>query len=262
MSSRQAEVVRRILNGFVRVGLRGAVIRAMAWVYYLYFKLKVNLKVFGLRNLPRPPFILVGNHSSGADAHIALAIMTGRMNTRLYFVVHERAFRKETVEKVVLEFLEARPRHGSGQQVVQTMARWLREGKVVIIPPEGMYNREGKIMKGYTGVVRLYYEANRGRRPHAVPIVPACTIGADKAFSPWADEDGRYHKRRVGVVVRVGEPIFLPEKQDGELTHEYLRGQVDAIMDRVAKMALQREGAVDSWKLAGLRPGERREYRA
>ncbi len=254
-------LIRKILNLFVRLKLRGVIIRLLAFSYYIYFKIKVNLKVRGIGNLPKPPFIIVGNHSSGADAHIALAIMTGRLNTRLYFVAHEKSFRKETPEKALLEFLEAKPRQGTGRQVVETMARWIADGKVVIIPPEGMYNRDGKIMKGYTGVIRLYYRVNGSGDRHHVPIVPACTIGADQAFSPWADEHGKYRKRRIGVIVRIGQPIFLPPKGSQELTHEYLRKQVDHVMDRVAELALQKEGAVESWKLAELQSGSKRTYR-
>ncbi|GAB4320012.1 MAG: hypothetical protein Kow0069_23780 [Promethearchaeota archaeon] len=258
---RRVAVVRRFLSGLVKLGLRGAAIRALSAAYYLYFRGKVNLKVVGLNNLPKPPFVVVGNHSSAADAYLALAILAGRLGLRPYFVVHERAFRRDTLERAFLEFLEARPRSGSGQQVVEVMANWLRDGKVVVLPPEGMFNR-GRIMKGYTGIVRLYHAVNPPGSPPRVPVVPACTIGADKAFSPWPDADGRYRFHKVGVVVRVGKPIYWAPRQPGELTREYLREKVDWLMDHVARLALQKGGAVESWKLAGLEPGRPRRYGA
>jgi 1-acyl-sn-glycerol-3-phosphate acyltransferase len=199
----------------------------------------------------------VANHSSGADAYIMLGCMTGRFYRRSYAVVHEKEFRKDNLARVFLEAFDMIPRFGTGQQVIKKMAEHLLQNKTITIVPEGMTS--DKIMKGYTGVMRLYYMINKLPSIHnTIPILPVVTIGANKAYPIKADPDGKYRTHKVGIIIRLGKPIYyqLPEHP----TPEWFRQKTDELMDHIAHMALQKEGVIDSWKQNQLTRQKPREY--
>lgn len=229
--------------------------------YYIYFKIKNNLQLAGTSNvLPKnkEPMIIAINHSSGADAYIGFATIGGRFLREGTFVAHEKSFRKDNFEKWMLLALGAIPRIGSGDRIINRMVYWLLQGKNVYIVPEGMTSN--KIMRGYTGIMRVYYKANKimanyGRR---VPILPVATIGANYAYPIAPDPDGKYRPKKGGIILRAGKPIHLelPEKA----TQGWYREKTDEVMGIIAKLGLQKEGVVDSWKLQSVSKGPR-EYK-
>jgi 1-acyl-sn-glycerol-3-phosphate acyltransferase len=227
--------------------------------YYIYFKIKNNLQLSGTHNvLPRhkEPMIIAINHSSGADAYIGFATIGGRFLREGTFVAHEKSFRKDNFEKWMLLALGAIPRIGSGERIINRMVYWLLRGKNVYIVPEGMTSN--KIMRGYTGIMRVYYRANKILAKHGrhVPILPVATIGANFAYPIAPDPDGKYRPKKGGIILRAGPLIHfkLPEKP----SQAWFREKTDEVMNLIAKLGLQTEGIIDSWKLNSLGQGPRK----
>jgi 1-acyl-sn-glycerol-3-phosphate acyltransferase len=232
----------------LRIALHGMMVG-----YFLYFRIKNNLKTVGDRYLPsrnREPVIIAINHSSGADAYIGLATIGGKALRWGSFVAHEKSFRKDTFEKWLLLAFGAIPRIGSGQRVINRMVYWLCRNRNIYIVPEGMTS--DKVMRGYTGIMRVYYLANKIMAKHGrrVGIMPVATIGANKCYPITVGPDGKYHPQKGGIILRVGPPIHfdLPESP----TKDWFREKTDLVMNRIAWLARQREGIIDSWKLNSM----------
>ncbi len=205
----------------------------------------------------RPRCILAGNHSSGFDAQLLIAIYTGKYFRRFYAVAHERSYRKDNFEKLMLETLDMIPRVGSGKDLVRKMAEYIYSNRTIAIPPEGMTSN--KVMKGYTGVMRLYWLVNRFYEIPKIPIIPIVSIGANEAYPISLGDDGKYHPKKVGIIGRFGRPIYydLPKKP----TKQWFREKTNDLMDKIAQLALQKEGAIDSWKLKSLERNKIRQYK-
>lgn len=224
---------KKITKLFIDLGLRNLFIRGISLIFLIYFKGKNNIKVYGRKYLPKSgPYILVGNHSSVADALLLIAVFCGLEGRTFKYIAHEKDFQKDNAQRYFHMLFGGKPRKGRGVDLVKYMAQELLKGNVVAIPPEGMYNRENKIMKGY--------------------------IGAGLAYPTSPGSDGKYHSHKIRIIGRYGKPFYLPRLDN--ITHEALHQQTDLIMEKISKLALQKEGPVESWILAEKERGVKRNY--
>ena len=252
--------VKKLLNDLRCCHLLNLIIYLGCGILYLFFRIRNNLTLLNTKYLPprnRPRFILAGNHASGADAYLVLLLMTGRFWRRVYAVAHERSFREDTFERLLLTTFDMIPRIGKGSELIQKMGQYLMANRTIMIPPEGMTSN--KVMRGYTGIMRLYWLVNQQPHlPYPIPILPLVSIGANEAYPITYGSDGKYHPKHVGVIGRFGKPIYydLPEHP----TKDWFREKTDELMDHIAKLALQQEGAIESWKQNQLDHEKPRQY--
>jgi len=259
-------VLKRLTRIFIKLGMRDYLIRLFSLILYLFFKIQNNLKIIGKENLPKKvAYLVVGNHSSIADAGLILAVLNGLFGRRFYYISHARDFKKDNFQRYFHLLLEGKPRIGSGESLVKYMVNKLLEGKVVVIAPEGMYNKDGKIMKGYTGAARVFYYANQKSKV-PIPIVPVASIGAHNAYPTTPDKNGKFHIYRKGIIGRIGKPFFLTRinpKKISELNEDELykifKEDTDYIMKKIANLALQKEGVVNSW-IKGKNNSKQKRY--
>jgi 1-acyl-sn-glycerol-3-phosphate acyltransferase len=218
---------------------------------YIIFRIRNNIKIIGAKNVPkRGPMILIMNHSSGLDAFLALGVIFGRLGHKFVSVANERSFKNDTFERAFLLALDMIPRIGTGNQIMKKLAQVICNQKNVGMVPEGMLN-DGKIMKAYTGTTRLYYFVNSHPKIHC-PIVPVATIGAFEAYPPYREPDGSYKPKKGGIIMRIGKPFHLPPIPKDVDKKKFFREQTDAMMNILCKLALQKEGVVDSWKIDSI----------
>ena len=228
---------------------------------YIKFKIKNNIKVINTKYLPsknHPRFILAGNHASAFDAYLIFASITGRYMRRVYGVVHERDWTKDNIPRLMLQAFGMIKREGKGEQIVNTMATYLLNNKTIIIPPEGMTSE--KVMKGYTGIIRLYVKVNTQKKlSYPIPIIPIASIGATQAYPIKRGEDGKYHPQKIGIIGNIGKPIHFNIPKNP--THGWYREKTDFVMNEIARLALQKEGVIESWKQDQLKSNKRRAYK-
>jgi 1-acyl-sn-glycerol-3-phosphate acyltransferase len=111
----------------------------------------------------------------------------------------------------------------------------LREGKVVVIYPEGTITRDpdGWPMRSRTGVARLALTSD-------VPIVPVVHWGTREVF------DGYHHRfrplPRKPIVVRCGEPVDLSAYRGRPLDATLLCEVTDLLMVEVRKLLAEVRG--------------------
>ncbi len=230
-----------ILKFLKRWRLDKPVVQILGLLYYTYFKIKHAFSIQGKKNLPKGAFILVGHHSSVADAYIAMSAFS-RLGKRIHALVHDKEWR-DPRQRFFIELLELIPRIWSGDTLVKIMTKFfLEKGKIVGITPEGMYNRGKKVMKGHTGVARLYFYANRNGPKY--PIVPVASLGASQSYPPIIDGHETVKKSRCKITGIIGEPFHLEIPK--EINHEVLEESTNYIMQRVASLIGQNSLA-ENW---------------
>jgi 1-acyl-sn-glycerol-3-phosphate acyltransferase len=102
----------------------------------------------------------------------------------------------------------------------------LKEGKLVVIYPEGTITRDpdGWPMWPRTGVARLALEAG-------VPVIPAARWGTQDILNGYTKKFRPFPRKKIYTTV--GEPMDLAEYRDQEVTTKLLREVTNDVMARV-----------------------------
>jgi len=207
-------------------GATGFVARAIA-----------KVEVVGLDYFPREgPVIVAPNHRHIADPPVLAAFLP----RKIHFMVKQEAWEARFFGPICRGF-EAFPvaRGTADLAAYRASLRFLAQGRVIGIFPEGHRSRDGRLQPGQPGAVML---ARRGR----APIVPIGIYGIGEAL------------RRPGIlgrtVIRIslGEPFYphLEVKADAE-------AQTRDLMDRITRLL-----PPDAWSGTKLGPINERPLRS
>ncbi|MBE6875647.1 MAG: 1-acyl-sn-glycerol-3-phosphate acyltransferase [Ruminococcus sp.] len=156
-----------------------------------------DLKFEGRKNIEKgKPYIFVSNHRSYLDPVLVALSGYGRFG----FMAKKELFEGNKAFSALIRWLGAFPvERGSGDmQVIETSAEYIRNGKNLLIFPEGTRSKTGRIGKGKSGVALV------ASRVHA-DIIP---IGINF--------EGEKLHFRSKIRVRIGEPILASTLPDTE----------------------------------------------
>ena len=207
---------------------------ALMKTYVALFALKHRVK--GLENLPPGPKILAANHPNISDA-FQLPLL---LKDRLTVVAQASQFRAILLGWILTHSGAIPVHNGRGREAFELSCQALREGKTVLIFPEGTVNPEGRQMKARSGTVRMALATG-------VPIVP---IGI---YVPARDTiDLRYTTHGVGHLgrwqfrgtfsVQIGRPWCpakgLSAKGNRPTVHALTRRLMDRIYTLVRSAAI------------------------
>lgn len=164
------------------------------WCLYHFVKLiyysAYNVNVQGRDNLPAETFIIAANHRSFADPPL-IAVTAGY--GRYSFIAKEELFRNPAFGWLIRSLGAFPVVRGKGDtKVVDTAVEKLREGRKLLIFPEGTRSKTGKVGKGKSGAAMI--AARSG-----YPVVPAGIVF-----------DGKLHFRSK-VTIKYGKPIYPEE---------------------------------------------------
>jgi 1-acyl-sn-glycerol-3-phosphate acyltransferase len=170
-----------------------------------------RLRVEGLENLPpRPPMVVVANHSSHLDALVLGSMLPVGLRPRMYPIAAKDFFFSSAGRSVVSAFfLNALPvpRQSVGPRALRTLRRRLtEEGCVYIIFPEGTRSRTGEMACFKPGLGMLVAGTDAA-------VVPCYLKGAHHAFPP-----DRSLPRLTPLRLRIGTPLRFgdrPHKREG-----------------------------------------------
>lgn len=184
--------------------------------FYLWF----NLKFEGREHIQKgKAYIFVSNHRSYADPVLVALAGYGRFG----FMAKKELFEGNKAFAALIRWLGAFPvERGSGDMsVIETSADCIRNGKNLLIFPEGTRSKTGKVGKGKSGVALV------ASKVHA-DIIP---VGINF--------EGEKLHFRSKIRVRVGEPIpadSLPSTEnlsERELLKTLRTGVMPPIMDGI-----------------------------
>jgi 1-acyl-sn-glycerol-3-phosphate acyltransferase len=176
-----------------------------------YFRVSHRLEVVGREHLPvRPPFVLIGNHTSHLDALILAAPLPLTIRDRVIpLAAGDVFFEKTTIALFAMSLLNALPlwrRKCTPHALAELRQRLVGEPCGYILFPEGGRSRDGLMMAFKPGMGMLVTGVD-------VPVVPCHITGALAALPP----NSRLPRPRK-IVLRVGPALrfgHLPNTRDG-----------------------------------------------
>jgi 1-acyl-sn-glycerol-3-phosphate acyltransferase len=176
-----------------------------------------GLRVRGAEHIPSSgPALIVSNHQSILDP----PLIGGATRRQIYFLAKAELFRIPVFGPLI-RALHARPvrREGSDPRALRTAAVLLKEGKALLVFPEGTRSLDGRLGEGKPGVGMLAVTSG-------APVVPAYVSGTLEALPK-----GAVWPRRSQVSVSFGPalhfkaPIGVGRKERyREAAEEMMRG--------------------------------------
>lgn len=188
--------------------------------FSLTIKKKINLTGSGMEHIPEGPCIIAPNHTSYLDSIAVFNLLKKSQQKDLYFFAKDKNFNNPLYKffahrsHVVLMDINK-----NLKQSLQMIAAILREGKKVLIFPEGTRSRNGKIQHFKSTFATI-------AKNLSVPVVPAAITGAFEAMPRSKTFPG---KGRVRVT-------FLPPLGAEEKTEQaFVEEIVNAVKNELGK---------------------------
>ena len=195
-----------------------------------YIKKYVDLEINGLEKLNniKGPIIFVCNHLSNSDALILNKVLKEKSP---YFVAGIK-LTKDPVTNFGMEVVKTiniNP-NTPDKEAINQMIKTVKNGKNMLIFPEGTRSRTASMNEGKKGVllpVRLT-KAN---------VVPISICGSEKVLPISKNGNMGDEKWQIGkVTVNIGEAIDMPKKVKEETKHEYDNRCIEMLMKKIAVM--------------------------
>lgn len=200
---------------------RTSVARFLHWLFNALFALLTVRDVEGLDRLPADgPYILATNHLSIYDP----ALIYGLIGDERFSGWAAEKWERHLIFGSILKLGQAIfiQRGQVDREALDGALRWLRQGNVFGIAPEGTRSRTGGLIRGKTGVAYLAHESG-------VPILPLAHAGTEGSIRSL------FRLRRQRIRVRFGEPIRLSPPDPSHRTAA-LRPDTDEVMCQIAAM--------------------------
>jgi long-chain acyl-CoA synthetase len=178
-------------------------------------------EVEGTENLPEEgPFIICANHVSYLDAFWVVSRLPKGTFLRLHTFVSSVAFQDRGFLGRILGSIGTKlfgtvvgmipvDRHGNVLPVLRAGAKFLQEGDVLLVYPEGRRSPTGQLLPFRPGVAILASLLG-------VPLVPVAVSGSYEVFPKHRSLPSLFdwtRRRRHRVSVKIGKPI-VPSQQD------------------------------------------------
>ncbi len=139
-------------------------------------KSKLDMKVEGLERIPTKPVIFAGNHQSFLDGFILNYLLPNEVRDNTYYLaiaIHfEGGFKRYLAHRGNIILVDV---DKNLKETLQIAAKVLKEGKNLVIFPEGARTRDGNLQEFKKTFAILSRELN-------VPVVPFGIKGAYEAM--------------------------------------------------------------------------------
>ncbi|MGV7928552.1 MAG: AMP-binding protein [Spirochaetota bacterium] len=181
-------------------------------VVRILFRLKHN----GIETLPDIPFIIAPNHQSYLDAFLLMLVMPRRILKETFFIANSKHLITRiagTLSRniIIINFEK------DLKAAMHMTAAVLKNGKNVVIFPEGTRSRDGRLGAFKKTFAILSKELN-------VPVVPLAISGAFESF-PF----GRMLPRPGNIRLHFAEPVY-PGKEDYQSIMNRVRSIIDGLL--------------------------------
>lgn len=195
---------KRIAHEFLRLVAKA--------IYYTY----LDLHFEGVENVPKDGSnIFASNHRSYTDP----ILISLKPKVMFSFMAKEELFKKNIFFTLIIKLFGAFPvsRGKGGAEAIDKSIERLNKGYNLVIFPEGTRSKDGKVLKGKTGVALVAAMAQ-------VPVIPVGIVFEGKI------------KFRRKVTVRFGEPIIPKEIGVDDCSSKKLRMLKNKIMASITEL--------------------------
>ncbi|MFD3155838.1 lysophospholipid acyltransferase family protein [Haloimpatiens sp. FM7330] len=210
-----------------------------------YINNYANIKVEGKEFIEKidGPILFIGNHLSNSDGLVLDKVLKDKDVT---FVAGIK-LSSNRLTKLGINIVKTIPikPNSADKDAISNVVKKVKQGNNVLIFPEGTRSRTGKMIEGKQGILLI-------AKLTKVPIVPVGMWGTEKLL-PIDDKDmGKEKFQHADVHVKIGKPIKLPTKQQGEDKKHYRYRCMDYIMGNIAKLLPESYRGVYSETVQGI----------
>lgn len=206
---------------------------ARAW-----FKLgDVRIEISGVENIPATGGALLAiNHLSFVD--YVMAGYPGAERGRLTrFIAKREVFDHPVGGPVMRSFHHIPIDRASGREGMDTAQRYLRDGELVGIFPEGTISRSFELQPLKSGAVRIAAGAN-------APLVPVVLFGTQRFLTKGQRPDFGRHRT---VLIEVGEPMHPTAADDPATVTAELQERMEGMLARLIAAYPAEEKPAGAW---------------
>jgi 1-acyl-sn-glycerol-3-phosphate acyltransferase len=220
--------------------MRDIVYPAVVAAAKTWFKLgDVRIQMSGTEHIPREGGALVAvNHLSFVDYVMAgyPGVERGRL-TR--FMAKKEVFDHPVGGPVMRSFHHIAIDRGDARAGLDAARRYLDDGELVGIFPEGTISRSFLLQPLKTGAVRIAADAG-------VPLIPIVLWGTQRFLTKGQPRDFGRHKT---VGLEVGEPMHPTPADDPDALTADLQARMEAMLDKLIRSHPAEEQPPGSWWL-------------
>jgi 1-acyl-sn-glycerol-3-phosphate acyltransferase len=198
--------------------------RVMKSLTHAVLRLLFRMRVIGAENIPpEGPALLAANHVSVLDP----PVVGSGASRPLQFMAKAELFRIPLLGRLI-RGLNAYPveREGADAGALRHALLLLREGKALLVFPEGTRGTEGALQRGRPGAGMLAALSE-------APVVPVYVEGTGRVLPR-----GATRMRRWPITVRYGPPLRF-ERGRGKHRYQEISDQIMAAIDRLKAEAEQ-----------------------
>ncbi len=204
-------------------GLVTALLQVQRLVVYVYFRIFYNLKIRGVRNIPRSgPALIAPNHQTRYDAFP----VGFRVPPRVYCAVDKEYFGKPIIGWWLRTFRGIPVAERRDIEGYRRILDVLEAGHRVIIFPEGFLSRDGNLRRLLPGTARAALTLG-------VDIVPVTLVGA---FEAWPKPQP-FPKLFLPMIVKYYPPIRCQVTDKADLKPRI--AEVNAQLEKIMKRRLE-----------------------
>ncbi|MBW2988938.1 1-acyl-sn-glycerol-3-phosphate acyltransferase [Candidatus Woesearchaeota archaeon] len=187
-------------------------------------------KINGLENIPKTGGLVVSaNHSSYLDHLMISSIVVKYSGRKIHYLAKKEHFEK-FFQRLWHKNVGAIPidRQSGGKEALNTAVKYLNDGKIIGVYPEGTRTLTGKLQRARTGAARLALAAK-------VPVLPIGLIGTFDIMPK-----GQHYPKMKRAVVNIGKPLYFKEYYGKEEDKAIIRLVTTKIMREIASLCGQR----------------------
>ncbi|MFN8505717.1 lysophospholipid acyltransferase family protein [Kouleothrix sp.] len=181
-----------------------------------------NWKVEGVENLPPrgQGMIVVVNHIHWTDIHILGASLP--LSHRPWWIAKIEMFLNPVVTWWLRQMQVIPIKRGKRDMAAMDAAEdALKSGAVLIVFPEGHRSRDGGLIEGRGGAVRLAVRTE-------VPIVPVAVWGTERGLAGAA--------RRAPIRLKIGPPYYVGLQPNAKIPMDRMAELTDEVMLRIGEL--------------------------